>query len=63
MTEMQGRRTGALNIERIYSTTVPAEELARIQAAWPQADPSTTRLLWGRRHTRRTRNDPSRSRG
>jgi hypothetical protein len=27
MTEVQGRGTGALNIERIYSTTVPAEEL------------------------------------
>jgi hypothetical protein len=32
MTEMQGRRTGALNIERIYSTTVPAEELVRTLA-------------------------------
>jgi hypothetical protein len=29
MTEVQGRGTGALNIERIYSTTVSAEELAR----------------------------------
>ena len=28
MTEVQGRGTGALNIERIYSTMVPAEELA-----------------------------------
>ena len=26
----------ALNIERIYSTTVPAEELARSLEAWPQ---------------------------
>ena len=26
MAETQGRGTGALNIERIYSTTVPAEE-------------------------------------
>ena len=32
MTEVQGRGTGALNIERIYSTTVPAEELARMLA-------------------------------
>jgi hypothetical protein len=36
MTEGQGRATGAarpaLNIERIYSTTVPAEELARTLA-------------------------------
>jgi hypothetical protein len=36
MTEEQGRGTGAgrpaLNIERIYSTTVPAEELARTLA-------------------------------
>jgi hypothetical protein len=32
MTEMQGRGTGALNIERIYSTTVPAEEIARTLA-------------------------------
>jgi hypothetical protein len=32
MTEMQGRGTGALNIERIYSTTVSAEELARTLA-------------------------------
>jgi len=36
MAEMQGRGTGAgrpaLNIERIYSTTVPAEELARALA-------------------------------
>ena len=32
MTEVQGRGTGALNIERIYSTTVPAEELARTLA-------------------------------
>ena len=33
MTEEQGKGTGAgrpaLNIERIYSTTIPAEELAR----------------------------------
>ena len=29
MTEVQGRGAAALNIERIYSTTVPAEELAR----------------------------------
>jgi hypothetical protein len=32
MTEAQGRGTGALNIERIYSTTVSAEELARTLA-------------------------------
>ena len=36
MTEQQGRGTGvgrpALNIERIYSTTVPADELARTLA-------------------------------
>ena len=32
MTEVDGRGTGALNIERIYSTTVPAEELARTLA-------------------------------
>ena len=36
MAEEQGRGTGAgrpaLNIERIYSTTVPAEELARTLA-------------------------------
>ena len=32
MTEVQGRGTGGLNIERIYSTTVPAEELARTLA-------------------------------
>jgi hypothetical protein len=32
MAEMQGRGTGALNIERIYQTTVPAEELARTLA-------------------------------
>jgi hypothetical protein len=32
MTEVQGRGTGALNIERIYSTTVSAEELARTLA-------------------------------
>ena len=32
MAETQGRGTGALNIERIYSTTVPAEELARTLA-------------------------------
>jgi hypothetical protein len=32
MTEVQGRGTGALNIERIYSTMVPAEELARTLA-------------------------------
>ena len=36
MAEGQGRATGAgrpaLNIERIYSTTVPAEELARTLA-------------------------------
>ena len=32
MTEVQGRGTGALNIERIYSTTVPAEELAQALA-------------------------------
>jgi hypothetical protein len=32
MTEVQGRGTGALNIERVYSTTVPAEELARTLA-------------------------------
>jgi hypothetical protein len=28
----QGRGTGALNFERIYSTTVPAEEVARALA-------------------------------
>jgi hypothetical protein len=28
MTEVQGKGMGTLNIERIYSTTVPAEELA-----------------------------------
>jgi hypothetical protein len=32
MAETQGRGTGALNIERIYSTTVPTEELARTLA-------------------------------
>ena len=32
MTEVQARGTGALNIERIYSTTVPAEELAQALA-------------------------------
>jgi hypothetical protein len=32
VTEVQGRGTGALNIERIYSTTVPAEELAQALA-------------------------------
>jgi hypothetical protein len=32
MAETQGRGTGALNIERIYSTTVSAEELARTLA-------------------------------
>ena len=32
MTEVHGRGTGALNFERIYSTTVPAEELARTLA-------------------------------
>jgi hypothetical protein len=32
MTEVQGRGTGALNIERIYSTTVSAEELAKTLA-------------------------------
>ena len=32
MTEVQGRGRGALNVERIYSTTVPAEELARMLA-------------------------------
>jgi hypothetical protein len=31
MTEVQGKGTGALNIERIYSTTIPAE-LARTLA-------------------------------
>src|SRR5215218_2343329 len=32
MTEVQGRSTGALNIERIYQTTVPADELAKTLA-------------------------------
>ena len=32
MSEVPGRGTGALNIERIYSTTVPVEELARTLA-------------------------------
>jgi hypothetical protein len=32
MTEVQGRGTGALNIARIYSTTVSAEELAKTLA-------------------------------
>jgi hypothetical protein len=32
MTEVQGRGTGALNIERIYSTTVPADEVAQALA-------------------------------
>jgi hypothetical protein len=32
MADEQGRGTGALNFERIYSTTVPAEEVARALA-------------------------------
>jgi hypothetical protein len=32
MADKQGRGTGALNFERIYSTTVPAEEVARALA-------------------------------
>ena len=32
MTEVQGRSTGGLNIERIYQTTVPADELAKTLA-------------------------------
>ena len=32
MTEVQGRGTGALNIQRVYETTVPAEELAQALA-------------------------------
>jgi hypothetical protein len=32
MSEVPGRGTGALNIERIYSTTVSAQELARTPA-------------------------------
>jgi len=32
MTEVQGRGTGALNIQRVYETTVTAEELARTLA-------------------------------
>ena len=32
MTEVQGRGTAALNIQRVYETTVTAEELARTLA-------------------------------